>query len=246
MNLRSRPTPGSEHPAENPIRRHRLLIGSVARVVVQEASSRASNQVGGTGTRSPSGPNIPAAVATFMDPAKQEPTLSEAVDHQLQAIISLDVPRDTVHVDIDGNLTLVTRASLLEVTERIPKLRASSRIHVHLGSAAFVESAALAGLRTDLEATVGLADGRRGQGRVSLETRSPDSAVTSRHALSGITLRPARLDDLTKADLLTASDFLFAWLDDANGCPGTDVSAMLTLYEHIGQEISCRTRTRQI
>lgn len=236
MNLRSQPTPGAEYPADIPIRRQRLLIDSVADVLVQEALTGDGNQAGGFGTRSPSGP-AKASLA---------PILSEAVDHQLQAVISLDVPRDTVHVDIDGRLTRVTRAALLEVTKRIRKLRVSSDIRVHLGSAAFVESAALAGLGTDLQALVGRVGGRPGQGRVSLQTRPGASAVASRHALSGITLRAARLDDFTRADLLTASDFVFAWLDDAHGCPGTDVSAMLALYEHIGREISCRTGTRQL
>lgn len=258
MNLHSRPTSGTEHPPENLIRRQRLPLGPVAGVVVQEALASPHNQVGDFGTRSPSGPYIPAAVETVLDTTEPEPTphgtaqvslaplLSEAVDHQLQAIISLDVPRDTVHIDIDGSLTRVTRAALLEVTERIRKLRVSSHIRVQLGSAAFVESAALAGLRTDLEAIVSRSGGRPGHGRVSLETRCLESAATTRLALTGITLRTARLDDFTKVDLLTASDFVFAWLDDPSGCPGTDVSAMLALYEHIGQEIAGRTNTRQI
>jgi hypothetical protein len=258
LNLHSRPTPGAEYPAENPIHPQLLPIGSVAGVVAQKVLTSPHNKVGNFGTRSPSGAQNPAEVRTFIDTAKEEPAphgtaeaflaplLSEAVDHQLQAIISLDVPWDTVHVDIDGSLTRVTRSSLLKVTERIRKLRVSSHIRVHLGSAAFVESATLSGLRTDLEAIVRRAGDRPGHGRVSLETRSREIAATTRHARTGITLRPARLDDFTKVDLLTASDFLFAWLDDAHGCPGTDVSAMLALYEHIGQEISRRTSTRPI
>ncbi|MCB5290673.1 hypothetical protein BJQ90_00087 [Arthrobacter sp. SO3] len=174
------------------------------------------------------------------------PLLSETLAHQLQAVISLDPPRDTVHIDIDGSLTRFTRAALLDVTTRIRKLRVSSHIRVHLGSAVFVESGSVAWLRTDLQANVGRAGGRPAHGGVSLETSSPKSGAAARHTLSGITLRSARLDDFTKVDLLTASDFLFAWLDDALGCPGTNVSAMLALYEHIGQEISGRTRTRPI
>lgn len=258
MNLHSRPTAGTEYPAENPIRRQRLPLGPVAGVVDQEALPSPHNRIGDFGTGSTSDPNILAAVGTFIDTAKHEPTphgtalvslaplLSEAVDHQLQAIISLDVPRDTVYIDIDGSLTRVTRAALLDVTERIRKLRDRSHIRVQLGSAAFVEATALAGLRTDLEAIVSRSGGRPGHSHVSLKTSSVESAATTRHALSGIVLRPARLDDFTKFDLLTASDFLFAWLDDAHGCPGTDVSAMLALYEHIGQEIAGRTNTRQI
>lgn len=174
------------------------------------------------------------------------PLLSATLDHQLQAVISLDPPRDTVYIDIDGSLTRFTRATLVDVTARIRKLRVSSHIRVHLGSAAFVETGSLAWLRTDLQANVGRAGGRPAHGRVSLETSSTEGGAASRLTLSGITLRPARLGDFTRGDLLTASDFLFSWLDDALGCPGTNVSAMLALYEHIGQEISGRTRTRQI
>lgn len=117
MNLHSRPTAGTEYPAENPIRRQCLPLGPVAGVVDQEALPSPHNRIGDFGTGSPSDPNILAAVGTFMDTAKHEPTphgtaqvslaplLSEAVDHQLQAIISLDVPRNTIHIDIDGSLT---------------------------------------------------------------------------------------------------------------------------------------------
>lgn len=257
MNLHSKVTPGAEYPAESSFRRQHLLIASATDAVVQEALTSPENLIGGFGPRLPSGSHTPVAAAESRSgtaahaPTRQgtaaeslAPRSNQVVDHCLQAIISLDVPRDTVHVDIDGCLTRITRTSLLEVTERIRKFRFSSHIRVHLGSAAFVESTALAGLRMDLETEVGRASGRPGQGRVSLETCALESA-TSRHALSGITLRAARLDDFTKVDLLAASDFLFAWLDDAHGCSGTDVSAMLALYEHIGQEISGRTSTRQ-
>lgn len=248
--------PSTGHPAENPIPRHRLPIGPEVDVAVQTASTRAWSAAPGHGRNAAS---TSRRRETFIDTAKHEPTpqgtaaepsfvpvLSEAVEHQLQAIISLDAPRDTVHIDICGSLTRVTRAALLDVTKRIRKLRVSSHIRVHLGNAEFVESAALAGLRTDLEAKVSRVGGRPGQGQVTLETRPIEGGAPLRHALTGITSRPAHLDDFTKVDLLTASDFLFAWLDDVNRCPGTDVSAMLALFEHIGREISCRTVTRRI
>jgi hypothetical protein len=119
------------------------------------------------------------------------PLLSEALDRRFQAVISLDPYCDTVHIDIDGSLTRFTRAALVDVTARIRKLRVSSHIRVHLGSAAFVESGSLAWLRTDLLANVGRGGGRPGYG-VSLETGSPKSGAASRHTLSGITLRSAR------------------------------------------------------
>ena len=79
---------------------------------------------------------------------------------------------------------------------------------------------------------------------MSLETRRRESATTSRHALAGINARPGRRDGLTEADLLSASDFVFGWLDDEHGCPGTNVSAMVELYELIGRDLACRTGTQ--
>lgn len=83
------------------------------------------------------------------------PSWTESADHHLGAVISLDVPRDTVHVHIGGSLTTGTRSQLLGIAGRIRALRAGSHIHVQLGRAAFVGSAALAGLRSDLEAMAG-------------------------------------------------------------------------------------------
>ncbi|WP_326966287.1 hypothetical protein [Arthrobacter sp. CG_A4] len=167
------------------------------------------------------------------------------MDHRLLAIISLDVPRDTVHIDIGGSLTGVSRDALFGITGRIRQLRAGSHIHVHLGPALFVESAALAGLRKDLETLDGVRGGQpdqSGQGRgVSLETRSRGSAQEWQQGLAGIVSCTARLDGFTDDELLTASDFVFTWLDDEDGCPGTDVPEMLALYELIGQEMSGRT-----
>ncbi|MDI3212288.1 hypothetical protein [Arthrobacter sp. AL12] len=183
MNLHSQPTPGAEYPAENPIRRHRLLIGSMADVVVQEELAKARNRSVASGLGRNTAP-IPAVVESFIDTARHGPTpqsaaevcfatlLSAVLDHQLRAIISLDVPRDSVHADIDGSLTRVTRASLVEVAERILKLRVGSHIRVNLGSAAFVESAAIAGLRTDLETLGRQAGGRPGHRQVPLQTRA--------------------------------------------------------------------------
>lgn len=186
-------------------------------------------------TRQPSAPSH-APDATFA------PSWPETADHHLGAVISLDVPRDTVHVDIRGSLTSGTRSHLLGIAGRIRALRAGSHIHVQLGRAAFVRSAALAGLRSDLEAMAGNSGGTLGHGRgVSLETRRRESARTFRHTPPGIIARPARRVDPTKADLLTASDFVFGWLDDELGCPGTNVSAMVALYELIGRDIACRT-----
>lgn len=169
------------------------------------------------------------------------PCRVEPADHHLGAVISLDVPRDDVHVDIAGSLTRVTRSQLLCIAERIRALRAGSHIHVHLGRAAFVGSAAFAGLRSDLDAIAHRPAGKPGQGRgVSLEAQSRDSARTPQRARSGIGSRPVFLDGHTSGDLLTASDFVYGWLDDEQGCPGTNVAAMVELYELIGQAIARR------
>ena len=76
---------------------------------------------------------------------------------------------------------------------------------------------------------------------MSLETRTRERAATSRHTLSGTNARPVRRDGLTEADLLTASDFVFGWLDDEHGCPGTNVSVVVALDELIGRDLACRT-----
>ncbi|MET3949039.1 hypothetical protein ABIB49_003765 [Arthrobacter sp. UYCu512] len=185
-------------------------------------------------TAGTTGPRVPSA---------DEQSWERSMDHHLDAIISLDTPTDTVHVDIDGSLTRVSRDALIGITGRIRQIRATSHIQVHLGRAAFVESAALAGLRTDLEA----ADHRpgdppvRGRG-VSLDIRPREStgALTSRSAATPGNGHRTPLSKFTDDDLLTASDFAFAWLDDENGCPDTDVSEMLALYELIGKEMSGR------
>lgn len=165
-----------------------------------------------------------------------EQSWERSMDHHLDAIISLDAPTDTVHVDIDGSLTRVSREALIGITGRIRQMRAASHIQVHLGRAAFVESAALAGLRTDLEAADHGPGDRPVPGRgVSLDIRPREStgSLTSRFA--------ATLSNFTDEDLLTASDFIFAWLDDENGCPGTNIQEMLALYVLVGKEMSDRT-----
>ena len=217
-----------------------------------QRTAPAGEEVHVTGTHletSPSpSPSPPNGTASPGFPSASGLSWADSLDHCLLAIVSLDVPRDTVHIDIGGSLTGVSRDDLFGITGRIRQLRPGSHIHVHLGPAMFVESAALAGLRTDLETLDGVRGGQPGQsgpsvqGRgVSLETRSLGSAQEWQQGLAGITSCPARLDGLTDDELLSASDFVFTWLDDEDGCPGTDVAEMLALYELIGQEMSGRT-----
>ena len=105
------------------------------------------------------------STASHPPEAAPAPPWPESADHHLGAVISLDVPRDTVHVHIGGSLTSGTRSQLLGIAGRIRALRAGSHIHVQLVRAAFVRSGALAGLRSDLEAMAGNSGGKPGHGR---------------------------------------------------------------------------------
>lgn len=152
------------------------------------------------------------------------------VEQYLDAMLSLDAARDTVHVDVAGSLTARTRPALLDIVARIRQLQEDSSIAVHVGGAARVESGGLAGLREDLEDRAASSGSALASAKgVSLETRARPGAA-----------QPA---DLTDDDLLAASDFTFRWLDDPDGCPGTDVAAMVAGYHYIVGEITLRSGT---
>ena len=87
------------------------------------------------------------------------------MDHSLNAQVKLDVASDVIRIDVRGSLSQTSRPALIQLIQRIRRMGISSHIRVDLGHAEFVESAALAGLRNDLNAIDGrfsqLGRGRR-------------------------------------------------------------------------------------
>ena len=77
------------------------------------------------------------------------------MDQSLQAHVKLDVVSDVVRIDVRGSLTQASRPSLMQIIQRVRRMGITAHIRVDLGRAAFVESAALAGLRNDLNAIDG-------------------------------------------------------------------------------------------
>ncbi|VXC34461.1 conserved hypothetical protein [Arthrobacter sp. 9AX] len=74
------------------------------------------------------------------------------MDRALNALVNLDVPADVVRIDIQGSLNQDSRPALVQIIRRVRRMGIRSHIRVELSGAALVESAALAGLREDLNA----------------------------------------------------------------------------------------------
>jgi hypothetical protein len=74
------------------------------------------------------------------------------MDRALNALVNLDVPADVVRIDVQGSLNQDSRPGLVQIIRRIRRMGIRSHIRVELSRAAMVESAALAGLRHDLNA----------------------------------------------------------------------------------------------
>lgn len=74
------------------------------------------------------------------------------MDRALNAFVNLDVPADVVRVDINGTLNQSSRPELVHIVRRVRRMGIRSHIRVDLSGAGKVESSALAGLRSDLNA----------------------------------------------------------------------------------------------
>jgi hypothetical protein len=74
------------------------------------------------------------------------------MDRALNAFVNLDVPADVVRIDVQGSLNQDSRPGLVQMIRRIRKIGIRSHIRVELSRAGMVESSALAGLRSDLNA----------------------------------------------------------------------------------------------
>jgi hypothetical protein len=184
------------------------------------------------------------------------------MDRKLHPLATRDVPSDTVRIDIRGSLTEESRPALMHMIRRVRDMGIRSHIQVDLSRAAFVESSALAGLRTDLNAIDGPAlPGMTGHG-VSLNLSPSANAAPAEAGVDG--LSQAITDELTAGfsdsieaavpdpvdamfgrpwadysdeELLLASDSIFALLDTPEAFAGSD---LLARYNEIGQELSRR------
>jgi hypothetical protein len=184
------------------------------------------------------------------------------MDRKLHALATRDVLTDTVRIDIRGSLNEESRPALMHMIRRVRDMGIPSHIHVDLSRAAFVESTALAGLRTDLNAVDEVAlPGVAGHG-VSLILTPPANAAQPEASVNELSL--AITDELTDGfadsikaaapdpldamfgrpwaeysddELLLASDSIFALLDNPEAFPGSD---LLARYSEIGQELSRR------
>jgi hypothetical protein len=74
------------------------------------------------------------------------------MDRALDALVNLDVPADTVLIDIRGSLNHSSRPELIHIIRRIRRMGIRSHVRVDLSTAELVESSSLAGLRSDLNA----------------------------------------------------------------------------------------------
>lgn len=178
------------------------------------------------------------------------------MDQILNAHVKLDITSDIVRIDVRGSLTQATRPHLLQSIQRVRHMGIKSHIRVDLGQAEFVESAALAGLRNDLNAIDGgaqpdVAGAKPVSSGVSLELNpySEDPAGVLRSLdLSGdftATIDSSGTGPLTvftDDELLAASDSVFGLLDNP-----TDMacSELLATYDEISLEISRREDGRQ-
>jgi hypothetical protein len=174
------------------------------------------------------------------------------MDQTLSAHVEHDIASDLVRIDVRGSLTQDSRPSLIQVIQRVRHLGITSHIRVDLGLAVFVESAALAGLRNDLNAIDrgslrGELAGEAAPGTgISLELNPQGddaAAVLQTIDLSGDSLAsvdPSGARPLTRYsddELLAASDSVFGMLDDPAAMACTE---LLASYNEIGLEISRR------
>jgi anti-anti-sigma regulatory factor len=173
------------------------------------------------------------------------------MDQSLNAHVKLDTASDVVRIDVRGSLTQASRPSLLQTIQRVRHTGINSHIRVHLGHAQFVESSALAGLRSDLNAIDGVAQldvagELPGSSGVSLElnptTDDPNSVLRSLDLDGDATAATdssgtGPLTVLSDDELLAASDTVFGMLDNPADMASSE---LLATYDEIGLEISRR------
>ncbi|WP_226759445.1 hypothetical protein [Arthrobacter sp. SO3] len=170
----------------------------------------------------------------------------------MNAQVKLDIASDVVRIDVRGSLTQLSRPTLMQLVSRVRRLGITSHIRVDLGRATFVESAALAGLRNDLNAIDGAAalvdtaGALPSSAGVSLELTpfventaaalpSLDLSTEFSASIDASGTRP--LNVYSDDELLAASDSVFVLLDNPADMAR---SQLLATYDEIGLEISRR------
>ncbi|MDQ0770763.1 hypothetical protein QF031_003512 [Pseudarthrobacter defluvii] len=194
------------------------------------------------------------------------------MDRALDALVNLDVPADIVRIEIRGALQHDSRAELVHIIRRVRRMGIRCRICVDLSQAELIESSALAGLRSDLNAmdinslpgippagvSLQLASAAHGWSPDALSSRQPllmDDDV--RELFPGgkfagdfpqlpvmwiEELYGRPLTEYTDEELLQASDSAFALLDAPEAPDGAD---LLGRYNDIGLEILRRQQEPQ-
>ena len=174
------------------------------------------------------------------------------MDTSLNAQPTLDIASDIVRIDVRGSLTQQSRPVLMQLIQRVRRMGITSHIRVNLGLAVLVESAALAGLRNDLNAIDGAAALVETAGAlpssagVSLELNpfrdAPSAAVRPLDlsadfsaSIDATGTRP--LNVYSDDELLAASDSVFGMMDNPADMARTQ---LLATYDEIGLEISRR------
>jgi hypothetical protein len=188
------------------------------------------------------------------------------MERALNALVHLDIPDDTVRIDVAGTLDHESRPDLVHIIRRIRRMGIRSHIRVDLSRAALIESSALAGLRRDLTAMdIHASPGVHSPG-VSLQMDAlaglPPVPAPGTQPLvlvddddpffpegfdSLSALPQARVEELfgrpladyTDKELLAASDSLFTLLDTPRTLAGPE---LLGRYNDIGREIIRRQR----
>ncbi|MDQ0076272.1 hypothetical protein [Arthrobacter oryzae] len=174
------------------------------------------------------------------------------MDRKLHALVKLDVTSDVVRIDVRGSLNNDSRPALVMVIRRIRRMGITAHIRVDFSHAAFVESAALVGLRNDLNAI----DGGASEGGVSTGSGVSLDFIPQRDDLASDSGAGPRTLEITGEfaasidpsgcgplalysddELLAASDSVFGMLDDPAAIAGTE---LLARYDAIGREISRR------
>lgn len=185
------------------------------------------------------------------------------MDRSLHALVTRDVLTDTVRVDVRGSLNGASRPSLVHLITLIRGMGIPSHICVDLSGAALVESGALAGLRIVLNALdqgsftgvagagvslvlSGTADGAPQTGGsggqvLVLTDVLTDGPPAAQLNSGGAALLAQGFTGYTDDELFTASDSIFALLDNPGTLGGPD---LLGRYKDVGEEISRRKLLR--
>ncbi|WP_457948032.1 hypothetical protein ACTAQI_19365 [Pseudarthrobacter sp. alpha12b] len=194
------------------------------------------------------------------------------MDRTLDALVNFDVPADIIRIEVRGALHRDSRGELVHIIRRVRRMGIRSRICVDLSQAGLVESAALAGLRNDLNAldanslpgvpsagvSLQLAPAAHDWATADASSRQPllmDDDV--RELFPGGRFAgeyphlPVMwieefygrpLTEYSNEELFAASDALFALLDDSQAQDSAD---LLGRYNDIGLEIHRRQQEPQ-